>query len=191
MRTIIIGIAVLMLLLLPLYASPAQDEDLPPIKRFTNADGTVLHDLWFFTNRIDYRFRGESDLRRKMDENQEEETVLFYEEGGVTHQLKVVARIALENGPPVSPTITKEHEIKGVTVWLEFLENDEEIADFKVRGDNFFVVKNTPVTSALEPIMFRGVTLAPSILYHPLQDHAGPAYIVKMEGLRFLLTYPQ
>lgn len=178
-----------LLLLLVAAPAPAQDTPQQPIKRFMNADGTALFDLWFFTNRIDYRFRGESDLQKRLDENQEEETVLFYDEGGVRKQLKVGARIALENGPPVSPTMTKEHEIRGVTIWLEFFENDEEVGSFKVRGEDFVVVKKTPVTSTLEPIVFRGVTMTPSVLYHPLQDLAGPSYIVKMEGLRFVLKY--
>jgi hypothetical protein len=179
------------LLFLATVQAPAQDAVQQPIKRFMNAGGTELFDLWFFTNRIDYRFRGESDLERRMDENQEEETVLLYDEGGVRKQLKVVARIALENGPPVSPTMTKVHEIRGVTVWLEFLENDEEVGSFKVRGEDFAVVKKTPVTSTLEPIVFRGITLTPSIMYHPLQDLAGPSYVVKMEGLRFALKYAE
>jgi hypothetical protein len=189
MRYLLWCIAVLLIMVA--VPARAQDPVQEPIKRFMNAEGTALFDLWFFTNRIQYRFRGESDLTKRLDENQEEETVLFYDEGGVRKRLKVGARIALENGPPVSPASTKEHEIRGVTVWLEFSENDEEVGSFKVRGEDFVVVKKSPVTSTLEPIVFRGVTMTPSVLYHPLQDLAGPAYIVKMEGLRFVLKYAE
>ncbi|HSQ75308.1 MAG TPA: hypothetical protein VLT13_07110 [Bacteroidota bacterium] len=161
------------------------------IKQFVSAEGAPLYKLWFFVNRIGFRYRGEEDLMRRLDENQEEETMVMYDEGGVRKQLQVIARIALENGPPVSPTLTKEHEIRNLTVWLEMLEDDDEVASFKLRAENFTVKKNADVTASMEPFKFRGVTFTPSVRYLPLQDLATTEYYIRMDGLSFALVYPQ
>ncbi len=170
----------------------AQDETVrPDIKQFVNAEGAPLYKLWFFVNRIGFRYRGEEDLMRRLDENQEEEVLVMYDEGGERKQLQMVARIALENGPPVSPTMTKEHEIRNLTVWLDILEDDDEVASFKLRAENFTVKKNADVTAPMEPFTFRGVTFTPSVRYLPLQDLATTEYYIRMDGLSFALVYPQ
>ena len=178
-------------LLLLTTGAPAQEDQGPPIKQVLNADGTPVHTLWFFVNRIGFRYRDEEDLTRRLDENQEEEILLMYDENGVRKRLQVVVRVALENGPPVSPTLTKEHEIRNLTVWMDIEQDDEEVGSFKRRADEFAVTKKQSVTAAMEPFMFRGITFTPSVRYLPLQDLAGPAYYIRMEGLSFTLTYAQ
>jgi hypothetical protein len=167
----------------------AQEDAGPAIKPLLNPDGAALHSLWFFVNRVGFRFQSESDLNRRLDENQEEEILLQYDEDGVRKQLQVTVRIALENGPPVSPTMTKEHEIRGLTVWMEIAQDDEEVASFKRRAEDFVVTKKQSVTATMEPFTFRNVLFSPSVQYDALRDLAGPAYYVRMEGLSFTLTY--
>lgn len=167
----------------------AQEDTLPAIRSLLNADGAPLHELWFFVNRVGYRFQTESDLDKRSDENQEEEILLQYDEGGVRKQLQVVVRIALTNGPPMSPTMSKEHEIRGLTVWMEISQDDEEVASFKRTAESFVVTKKQGVTATMEPFTFRKVLFTPSVRYVALRDLAGPAYYVRMEGLSFTLTY--
>ncbi|MCC6397310.1 MAG: hypothetical protein IT282_09840 [Bacteroidetes bacterium] len=169
--------------------APAQDAPAPVIKQFFSAEGVPVHKLWFFVNRIGFRYYGETEQQARLDENQEEEIVLAYDEGGARKQIDVMVRIALENGPPVSPTMTKEHEIRGLTVWMELTQDDEEVGSFKCRGESFTVTKGSDVTMTMEPFTFRGVTFTPSVRYMPLHDLAASSYYVRMDGLSFALTY--
>lgn len=175
--------------LLLVHSAPAQDVPEPVIRQFFSADGAPVHKVWFFVNRIGFRYYGETEQQMRLDENQEEEIVLAYNEGGARKQLSVMVRIALENGPPVSPTMTKEHEIRGLTVWMELTQDDEEVGSFKCRGESFTVTKSKDVTMAMEPFTFRGVTFTPSVRYLPLHDLAASSYYVRMDGLSFALTY--
>ncbi|MBP1690993.1 MAG: hypothetical protein H6Q32_345 [Bacteroidetes bacterium] len=175
--------------LISVRVAPAQDAPEPAIRQFFNVEGAPVHKLWFFVNRIGFRYYGETEQQARLDENQEEEIVLAYDQGGVRKQLNVMVRIALENGPPMSPTMTKEHEIRGLTVWMELTEDDEEVGSFKCRGENFTVTKSKDVTMVMEPFTFRGVTFAPSVRYLPLHDLAVTSYYVRMDGLSFALTY--
>lgn len=169
----------------------AQDDVTPNIKQLLNEEGAPLYKVWLFVNRIGFRYRGEQNLRRRLDENQEEEVVLLYDEGGVRKQLQMSARIVLENAPPVSATLRKEHEIRNLTVWVEISEDGDEIASFKMRAEDFTVTTKADVTATMEPFMFRGVTFTPSVHYLPLQDFVTTEYYVGMEGLSFTLTYPE
>lgn len=182
---------VFLALLCVTMGAAAQDAERPMIRQFFAADGSPLYKLWFLLNRVDFRYRGEADAMKRLDVNQEEETVVYYDEGGERKALKVMARLALENGPPVSATITKEHEIRRLTVWLDLYEGDEELESVKRRAEDFVVVRKKDAVAVMEPFTFRGVTFTPAVRYFPLQDLAGEAYFVKMEGIWFTLEYPQ
>ncbi len=179
----------LLLCLFMVNGTSAQDKSEPVIKQFYNADGAPVYKLWFFVNRIGFRYQGDSEVSRRLDENQEEQVILMYDNGGVRTPLHFLVRIALENGPPASAAMTKEHEIRGLTVWMEIVEDDDEVASFKRRAEDITVIKNADVSATMEPFTFRGVTFTPGVRYHPLHDLAGTAYSVRMDGLSFALTY--
>ncbi len=181
---------ILPLLFLAATGVPAQEEEQPAIRQFYAADGSPLYKLWFLLNRVDFRYRGEGDAMKRLDVNQEEETTVYYDEEGQRKPLKIMVRLSLENGPPVSTSISKEHEIRRLRIWMDVYEGDEEVESVDRKADDFVVARKKDSFVTMEPFTFRGVTLTPNVHYYPLQDLAGDAYFVKMEGIWFMLEYP-
>ena len=171
------------------WSAPGQEKESRTITQFFNAEGSPVSRIWFIVNKIGFSYRGESDAQKRMDVNEEEESALWYDEDGVRKSLKIMVRLALENGPPVDARMTKEHEIRRLTIWCDFAEGDEDEVSFDRQAEDFAVVKGKESIQRLEGFAYRGVTFTPGVRYFPLQDLAGSGYIVKMDGIWFDLTY--
>jgi hypothetical protein len=159
------------------------------ISQLFNAEGSPVNKLWFLVNKVSFTFRSERDAEKRLDVNEEEESVIFYDEAGVRKPIKIVLRLSLENGPPVQATMSKEHEIRRIRVWCDLIEGDQKVGEFEAEAEDLIVTKATVVVAAMNPFVFRGVTFTPSLRYLPLQDMAGPAYFVRMEGVWLDLAY--
>jgi hypothetical protein len=171
------------------WYAPGQEKEARTITQFFNAEGSPVSRIWFIVNKLGFSYRGESDAQKRLDVNEEEESVLLYDEGGVRKTIRIMVRLSFENGPPVESRITKEHEIRRLTILCDFAEGEGEEVSFERSAEDFAVVKGKDAVRSLEGFTYRGVTFTPGVRYFPLQDLAGSGYIVKMDGIWFDLTY--
>jgi hypothetical protein len=153
-----------------------------PILSLENAQGTVVDRLWLFIHQGGFRFTAGEETDRRTDVNFEDQSVLYYREGGKKNELKLSCRLTFENLPPGAGSINKEHTISRLALVCDITDSEEKEESFDVSAATMVLGIEDQEEETFEPWVYRGLKCTPHIRFSALKDLPGEDYSFTLAG---------